>query len=60
MSFERSLVFAFTASSLTVHSAQHQRLDGIEFSVRRQVEIFSGILVNLKRGVLFPALISHF
>lgn len=35
--------------SLTLHSAQHQRLEGVEFSVRRQVEVFSDIPVDLKK-----------
>lgn len=37
-----------------MHFAQHQRLDGIEFSVRRQVEILRGVLVDLKQAANFP------
>ena len=50
---EKSLVSALTASSLTVHFAQHQRLDSVEFSIRCQIELFSGILVDLEEKNYF-------
>lgn len=34
--------------SPTVHFAQHQRLDGVELSIRCQVEFFNVILVDLE------------
>lgn len=36
------------AAPLTVNSAQDQRLDGSESSIRRQVEFFYGLLVHLE------------
>lgn len=38
-------------ASLTVHSAQDDRLDVVEIHIRRQVEVFSGTLVNLEDNV---------
>lgn len=37
-----------------MHFAQHQRLDGIEFSVGRQVEVLCGVLVDLKQAAHTP------
>ena len=51
-------VLSLFSLSLTLDSAQHQRLDGVEFPVRRQVEVLSGVLVNLKRRESFPVFSS--
>lgn len=45
------------AAPLTLNSAQHQRLDGSEVSIRRQVEFFDGLLVHLE-GRNIPCVID--
>lgn len=37
-------------SAITWYSAKDQRPEGVKFYVRRQVEVLSGILVDLKRN----------
>lgn len=44
----KGIVWIAAAASLTVHSAENQRPDGIEFYIRRHVEVLSGVLVNLR------------
>lgn len=46
LSNTKGLVSALTAL-LTVHFTQNQRLHGVEFPFRRQVELFHSILVDL-------------
>ena len=46
----KGIVWIAEAASLTVHSAEDQRPDGVEFYIRRHVEVLSGILVNLRIG----------
>lgn len=36
-----------------MHFAQHQRLESVEFSVRCQIELFYGVLVDLKEEKYF-------
>lgn len=48
LSNTKGLVSALTVSLLTVHFTQNQRLDGVEFPLSRQVELFHSILVDLK------------
>lgn len=38
-------------ASLTLHSAQDERFNAVEFHIRCQVEVLSGILVNLQDNV---------
>lgn len=53
MSLSKCWSLLLKRAPLTLHSAQNERLDAVEFHVRCQVEVVSGVLVNLKDNVQY-------